>query len=61
MNEREGKEKTWKWCPIHEAWLYEMPYRIYPCDDKFLISSDNCWHPGEFDTFEEAEKEVLGL
>lgn len=57
---RQGHWHEWEWNPTRKCWDAFIPLRIYPGEDgKFTVSSSEVWHPGIYDTFEEAERECV--
>jgi hypothetical protein len=60
--DREGLYAEWEWNDAIGAWGYYTPHRIFPHKDgKFTCSSADVWHDGQFDTFEAAELDALGI
>lgn len=52
--------RIWEWCPIWKCWQFEdYKYKIYPGEEGFTASYNSCWLQGIWETFDEAEKELI--
>lgn len=57
-----SRRAVWRWCSMWKCWeSSDYTYKIHPVRDGYNCSSHEVWHDGLFETFSDAEAEVLGL
>ena len=56
---KQGHFVRWEWNDARACWEYFTPHRIYPVENRFVVSSCDIWLDGNFLDFNDAEREAL--
>ena len=56
---KKGKFVRWEWNDARACWEYFTPHRIYPIENRFVVSSCDVWHDGTIIDFNDAEIAAL--